>query len=65
MNAREMSRENFSVQKSDADKMAEARSCLYSALRQALPTDDAIIMSHVREAFILLGGDPAAVERVA
>ena len=57
--------EDMNYQYRDAADVRAARSCLYSALRQALPTDDAIIMSNVREAFILLGGDPAAVERVA
>ena len=37
---------------------SEARALLGSALHQSLPSDDAIITEHVRDAYKLLGGRP-------
>ena len=42
----------------DSDVIDEVRSHLGTALAQQAPSDDAIIMDHVRDAYRLLGGNP-------
>jgi len=40
------------------DQLRDARSHLYVALVQSLPSDEPLILGHVREALLLLGGTP-------
>jgi hypothetical protein len=45
----------------DREKLGEIRAHLGAALAQTLPSDDQIIMEHVRESYELAGGEYAAV----
>jgi len=39
------------------DQLREARTHLYVALVESLPSDEPLILGHVREALLLLGGE--------
>lgn len=45
------------------EQLRDARSHLYVALVQSLPSDEPVILGHVREALLLLGGTPPDVVR--
>lgn len=48
-------------QEIDRTSTEKARQHLYVALRQVAPSDDHVIIKHMRDAYVLLGGDPKAV----
>jgi len=45
------------------EQLRDARSHLYVALVESLPSDEPLILDHVREALVLLGGTPPDVVR--